>query len=124
MTDQPETPPPAAEPEGGGTLDQRMSRVESAIDQIRAVLTGGSGHAPGSATSEGDSAQAADAASADATRQAVAEIRRREAAKKRRAAEAGRLDRVEAAVQAIAEKPPREYRKATRFMRWEDEADK
>lgn len=110
MTEQATEPAADGEAERVQSIDARFERLEA---MIRDAIGGGSEPAP-------EEPEAAPDVKAE-TRRAVAEVKRREQAKAARDKEnAERESRLAAVEQALKEKPPREYRKVTRFMRWED----
>lgn len=61
---------------------------------------------------------------ADEVKAELAKLKAAEKAKADREAERGKLAELEAKVKHVTERPPREYRKSTRFMGWLGEDDK
>lgn len=109
MSDTPDSGPAA---DSTGSLDQRVSRIESTLGEIKAMLAGGE-H------------QAHDAA-ADHTRErldrptAIAdEVRAQLDDRERRTADETRLDRVETTVAELREtRPEPPVRRVERFLGW------
>ena len=116
-TPAPTTEPPASLP--AETSDEpTVKELAGKVDQILDVLKGG--HPEAGSESE----PAAPEDTAAVVRSELAKLKAKEDAKartdKEKADTAARLEKVEKAV----EKPPREYRKVTRFMRWTGDDDK
>jgi len=114
VTDAPAEQPAAAEPEKSESA--RLDTLESKVDRLIDLVTGSGSEQPTEPEPEPD-------VKAE-TRNAVAEVKRREAARQKRAEEkAANEKRLAAVEEAVKEKPPREYRRVTRWMRWEDKKD-
>ena len=115
MTDAPAEQPAPAEPEKPSE-SARLDTIESKIDRLFDLVTGSGGEQASEPEPEPDVKTE--------TRNAVAEVKRREAARQKRAEEkAANEKRLAAVEEAVKEKPPREYRRVTRWMRWEDKKD-
>ena len=111
MTDTPAetTPPPAEHPD---TLAELTAKVDKIFDIL---ATRGDGEAGSESEPEAEPDVKTE------TRNAVAEVRRREAARKKRAEEKAASEaRLKAVEEKVKEKPPREYRRVEQFMRWAD----
>lgn len=110
MTEQQvETPPAVAEPGGEGTNDERIGRLESAVNEILTLIKG----KPAVTASDEETTSVASEVKRELEKLRAAEDRKRE-----RDAEKGKLAELEDKVRKVTEKPPREYRKVTRFMGW------
>lgn len=106
---------PAAEPASSepSALDKLEAKVDKLAQAVERLMSGGKSEPTGE-----DQAQAASVA--DEVRAELARLKQAEDRKSRRDADSKRLDEVEAKVQKIAEKPPREYRRITQRL-WGDE---
>jgi hypothetical protein len=111
---EPAAPEVPAEPTGEGTEAQRLDKVEDAVEQILGILKGGGGGQGTETDPEESKSQAA-----RETRQAVRDILAAEERKKSRDREAAaREARLAAVEDKVKEKPPREYRRVTKWLGW------
>jgi hypothetical protein len=120
VADEPQPEAPAEEtpaddlPEeshgGGITLDGLNSKVDSLIDAVKGLVTGGA--SPKARATKADDA-------AEVAEQVRTEVRKLGAEEKKEAARTGRLDQLEAAVKGLVEKAPVEYRRITTIL-WGD----
>ena len=112
MADEPETAEPEApaaeEHDGEGSLETRVGRIESAVEQIRELLTGGGGPR--------EEPEAPDIKAE--VRAAVREVQAKDAAKAAKAEEQQSLAEQVASLKAKVETAPQEYKKATNAMGW------
>lgn len=106
-----ETPAAVAEPGGEGTNDERIGRLESAVNEILTLIKG----KPAADRTDVDDE---DERMALVMRKELAKLKASEDRKAERDAERGKIAQLEDTVKKITEKPPREYRKVTRFMGW------
>lgn len=121
MTQQTDGTTPAEAPEPEQSTGDRpawgdalAAKVDSLADAVRAFVTGTpSGGQPGQAE-QGE----------DVAAQVRAEVGKIKEADERRRGRESRLDQIEQAVRKIAEKPPREYRRVTKFWWGEDREDR
>jgi hypothetical protein len=103
----PEAPPAVPAP----TSDEpTVKELAGKVDQILGILAG-NGRGEPEADPEPPSVKAE-------VKAELERLRKAEQAKAERDAEKDRLTAVEEKVKKVTEKPPREYRKSTRFMRW------
>lgn len=113
MTDQ-----QAEAPEVEGERIHSLADLSEKVDKLFDMLSGQ--HQEQGSESEPEAAPDVKAE----TRRAVAEVRRREAAKAARDREKAEQDaRLKAVEEKLKEKPPAEYRRVTRFMRWEGDKE-
>ena len=120
MTEQ--TTETSAEPDGEGERIQSLTALSDKVDRLAGMVEklvgGGQRETPAEPAAEADGDTRAQ------TRQAAAEIARRKAAREARAARDAESEaRLKAVEDKVREKPPAEYRRVTRFMRWEDKKD-
>jgi len=102
-------PAPAEHPD---TLAELTAKVDKIFDILAARGDGGGG-------SESEPEPEPDVKAE--TRNAVAEVRRREAARRKRAEEKAASEaRLAAVEEKVKEKPPREYRRVENWMGWAD----
>lgn len=94
----------------GITLDGLNSKVDSLIDAVKGLVTGGG--SPAKRATKADEA-------AEVAEQVRTEVRKLGAEEKREAHHTGRLDQLEAAVKGLTEKAPVEYRRITTIL-WGD----
>lgn len=112
------TTEPAAQPEA--SEEKRIDTLESKVDRILDMLSGSGSSGPGSETTTEEPP-------VDPKAEMRSELAKLQAAEKRKQAAAEARERNESRLKAIeeklTEKPPREYKRSTRFMRWEDKKD-
>lgn len=108
MADAPET---EAVPEPGGedtpSLTELSDKVDSIIDTLKRLIPGHSDE-PAAAEPEAETPSVAAEVRAE-----LAKLKQAEEAKAKRDKDKSRLDDVEAKVQKISERPPKEYSKIT-----------
>lgn len=114
-----DTETPAAEP--GQPLEQRVNTIEDKLDKVLGMLTGG-GDKPAESDEPEEDAKSVAAREARAEVQRLAKL---EQAKKSRDDEKAAAEaRIAAVEEKVKEKPPREYRKITKWHGWVGEDDK
>lgn len=112
------TPEPAEPDSSGESQGDRIEDLESKVDRILSMLTGGK--TPEAEAPEEDAKSIAQREA----RAAVQDLQRREAAKQKRDREAGELKALREKVDKITEKAPEEYRRVECFMRWREPGKK
>lgn len=114
MSEQ-DTETPAPE----GSEEKRIDTLEQKVDRILSMLSGGGKDDAGS-ESEPEPA-------ADPKAEMRAELAKLQAAERRKAArdaeKQANEDRLKKIEEKLTEKPPREYKRSTKFMRWEDKPE-
>ncbi len=106
------------------TEETRIHSIDELSEKVERILSMLSGSGQQDAGSESEPEEPA----ADPKAEMRAELAKLQAAEKRKQAreqeKAAGEARLSAIEEKLKEKPPREYKRSTKFMRWQDEDDK